>query len=116
MLLVAQCRLVCRPVCRPKVARLCPCKRRKGLAQAYIDLGFPKKAVEQAEKAFNADTADAMARYVFGKALVKNKQYQKGYDILVGIPAEKRESEGLKDKVDALLDEIRTMQGEKKSP
>ena len=86
---------------------------RKNLAMAYLALNNPAKAVEQAELAVELESDNVECKYALAKAYVKNKQYKRGYDILVPILANKKEKEDLKVKAGALLNEVKVLMEKK---
>ncbi|MEI6437751.1 MAG: tetratricopeptide repeat protein [Candidatus Omnitrophota bacterium] len=86
---------------------------RQALAQAYLKLNSPAKAVEQARIAVELEGGNADYKYVLAKAYVKNKQYAQGYDILVQILSNKKEKEGLREKADLLLNEVKLLREKK---
>ncbi|MBF0594464.1 MAG: hypothetical protein HQL22_05815 [Candidatus Omnitrophica bacterium] len=86
---------------------------RKGLAFAYMELNNPAKAVEQARVAMDIDPKNTEARYILAKALVKNKQYAEGYDILKPILSGKKEKAEYKERVEVLLNAIQSNVGKK---
>ncbi|MBF0386328.1 MAG: tetratricopeptide repeat protein [Candidatus Omnitrophica bacterium] len=80
---------------------------RKKLAMAYLTLNNPAKAVEQARLAVELDGSSVEYKYALARALAKNKQFKEGYDILVPILADQKDSSGIKEKAGVLLKEIK---------
>lgn len=81
----------------------------KNLALAYLALDNPSKALEHARIAVEMDGKNSEYQYALAKAYVKNKQYKRGYDILLPILSGKKESKDLQEKAGALLNEINSL-------
>lgn len=79
---------------------------RKDLAVAYLDLGNPAKAVEEAQRAVELDSRKTEGRYVLGRAYIKNNQYREGCDILGKIVKGEHESEEFRKRAAAILNEV----------
>jgi tetratricopeptide (TPR) repeat protein len=84
---------------------------RRDLAQAYLFLNDVPHALEQAKEALEMDPDSVEGKFILAKSFVKNKQYDRGYDILRQILKDPKAASVFKRKAAALFNQVRAIKG-----